>query len=235
MDREQGALSFQQTATEFVQLLFPYQDLLSRSSSTVTPWAIAVILVYCLGSAVYLYFRLSRLGKRLGEYSTEFSAERIQQDRLLQEFWWKYEQSFLAKDGEPSKTELDAAEVFNERDLLSRHANTRYWAAVPGTLLALGIFGTFLGLTLGVTGFDTGSPEAIQSSIRTLLGGMGTAFLTSLWGMACSIAFNVFEKDLFHPLLPHQIPQGAETQATIPDDAYAIHWFEHSWGRKDVS
>lgn len=71
-------------------------------------------------------------------------------------------------------------------------------ASVQGIFLALGIFGTFLGLTLGLKDFDTSGQAAIQSSIQTLLAGMGTAFLTSLWGMVCSIGFNVIEKSLLN-------------------------------------
>lgn len=62
---------------------------------------------------------------------------------------------------------------------------------IPNILTALGILGTFLGLSLAVKSFDSSSSEAIRSSIRTLLSGMGTAFWTSVGGMSSSMIFLV--------------------------------------------
>lgn len=63
--------------------------------------------------------------------------------------------------------------------------------AASGTLVGLGLLGTFLGLTLGITGFDNSSSEKINESIKLLLSGMGTAFLTSLIGMLLSLVYTV--------------------------------------------
>lgn len=63
--------------------------------------------------------------------------------------------------------------------------------AASGTLVGLGLLGTFLGLTLGITGFDNSSSEKINESIKLLLSGMGTAFLTSLIGMFLSLVYTV--------------------------------------------
>ena len=186
-----------EAAIEAVKFCFPYQDLLSISRSAVTPWFVLGIVAYFSASVLYLFRQLRSLGDRLDEHSEDVSIERIGQDHLLRELWWLYEQSFLTRKGERQKTELDAADLFDEYSVLSRQVNVRYWTAVPGILLALGIFGTFLGLTLGIAGFDTSNPGTIQASIQTLLAGMGTAFLTSLWGMACSVGFNIIEKGLF--------------------------------------
>lgn len=69
-----------------------------------------------------------------------------------------------------------------------------------GTLVGLGLLGTFLGLTLGIKGFDSSNTERINESIQGLLAGMGTAFLTSLLGMTFSILFTVADKALRHRL-----------------------------------
>lgn len=65
-----------------------------------------------------------------------------------------------------------------------------------GTLVGLGLLGTFLGLTLGVKGIDLSTSENIQDGIQNLLGGMGTAFLTSLAGMGCSLVYTSIDKKL---------------------------------------
>ncbi|SEI64144.1 hypothetical protein SAMN05421831_10655 [Allopseudospirillum japonicum] len=59
---------------------------------------------------------------------------------------------------------------------------------VPTLLTTLGILGTFFGIVIGLLGFDVTN---IDGSIEALLGGMKTAFLTSLVGMLLSVAYKV--------------------------------------------
>ena len=63
-----------------------------------------------------------------------------------------------------------------------------------GTLVGLGLLGTFLGLTLGIKDFDSSSTQNIQKSIQLLLSGMGTAFITSLVGMLLSMIYSFCDK-----------------------------------------
>ncbi len=49
-----------------------------------------------------------------------------------------------------------------------------------------GVLGTFVGITWGLLNFDS-SPEAMQNSVTNLLGGMTTAFFTSIIGMGMSL------------------------------------------------
>jgi len=184
-----------------MSFLFPYQDFLTFSRVAVTPWFITAIMLYFLLSSLYLYRRLRRLNRTLDEHTKRFSVERVRSDLLLRTFWWEYQQSFLGDEGsDRHKTDLDARAVFDEHAVIAKHVNLRYWAAVPGILLGLGIFGSFMGLTLGIKGVDTSTSAALQSGIQTLLAGMQTSFLTSLWGMFSSIAFTIMEKTLFNGL-----------------------------------
>ena len=54
----------------------------------------------------------------------------------------------------------------------------------PNAVVSLGIFGTFLGIYLGLMNFDT---TDINRSIPDLLEGLKTAFITSLFGMFFSL------------------------------------------------
>ncbi|MBE8717209.1 hypothetical protein [Cellvibrio polysaccharolyticus] len=56
----------------------------------------------------------------------------------------------------------------------------------PTLLTSIGILGTFAGIIVGLLGFD---PNNIDGSISMLLGGLKTAFITSLVGMTLSIIF----------------------------------------------
>lgn len=101
---------------------------------------------------------------------------------------------FPDKDGN-MKTDEEAESYFNLYSILSEiRINQRLMNAGSGLLVGLGLLGTFIGLTIGVMDFDSTSTEAIQNSINELLNGMGTAFATSLVGMACSLLFIIFDR-----------------------------------------
>lgn len=62
----------------------------------------------------------------------------------------------------------------------------RFTASTTNILTSLGILGTFAGIVVGLMEFN---PTNIDGSIESLLAGLKTAFLTSLVGMAASIAY----------------------------------------------
>lgn len=72
----------------------------------------------------------------------------------------------------------------NDRDF---YLKRRTVEQTPSILSTLGVFGTFLGITIGLLNFD---PSDLTNSIPLLLGGLKTAFLTSLAGMGCSLLFS---------------------------------------------
>ena len=94
------------------------------------------------------------------------------------------------------KTNTPASEFFSQLNVCQCVSlNVRLLDTASGSLVGLGLLGTFLGLTWGIQGFDSSTTENIQTSIQSLLGGMGTAFFTSLVGMFLSLFFtSVFEK-----------------------------------------
>ena len=102
------------------------------------------------------------------------------------------------KNGE-KKTLYHAEEFFNNSELSRAWGvNLRHINSAPGVLSGLGVLGTFIGLTFSVATFDSTDSTAIMSSIKTLLGGMGTAFITSLIGMALSAFYIIFQKRLYN-------------------------------------
>lgn len=92
-------------------------------------------------------------------------------------------------------TNTPAIEIFSEFSTCSAYKiNLRQLDTFAGTLVGLGLLGTFLGLTIGIDGFDSTSTQNIQKSIKTLLDGMGTAFNTSLIGMFLSMIYSFIDK-----------------------------------------
>lgn len=58
----------------------------------------------------------------------------------------------------------------------------------PNLLTSLGMLGTFVGIVIGLLHFD---PDNIDDSISLLLGGLQTAFMTSLFGMTMTMVYKV--------------------------------------------
>ena len=67
-----------------------------------------------------------------------------------------------------------------------RAKQAHFVAYTPALLTTLGIFGTFAGIVIGLMLFDEND---IDKSITGLLGGLKTAFVTSLFGILASILF----------------------------------------------
>lgn len=63
----------------------------------------------------------------------------------------------------------------------------------PALLTSIGVLGTFLGISLSLSGLDLEDADSatLMASAFNLLGGMKTAFYTSLAGMAASVVFMI--------------------------------------------
>ncbi len=69
---------------------------------------------------------------------------------------------------------------------------------VPGLLTGLGILGTFIGLSIGLEHFNTGTTAQMTESIEPLMNGIKVAFHTSIFGMVFSLTFNaIYKKKLY--------------------------------------
>lgn len=97
--------------------------------------------------------------------------------------WEAYEKTFLPN---LVKTKRHAIDFFNFASLRGAMGVFDY---LPSSFIGVGVLGTFIGLTIGISGFDTTSVAAIQGSITTLLSGINTAFYTSIVGMSASLLF----------------------------------------------
>ena len=60
--------------------------------------------------------------------------------------------------------------------------------ALPGVFTAVGLLGTFVGIAMGLADIEpTAATEDLMDGIRTLMGGMSTAFVTSIVGITWSV------------------------------------------------
>lgn len=91
-------------------------------------------------------------------------------------------------------------EVINEDSLALRSWQTVVHQ-IPGSLTALGLLGTFIGLVTGISQIGFSSVDAALSSIEVLLSGIRTAFFTSIVGVIFSLLFNLLSKLVWNMML----------------------------------
>ena len=119
---------------------------------------------------------------------------------------------------EGNKSNMPSSVYFSDDNVSRAHKlNLRMLDTAAGTLVGLGLLGTFLGLTIGIAGFDSSNSSNIQGSIQNLLGGMGTAFSTSLVGMLCSLIYTAFDKTI-----RNKVQRNIHTLTENLDDNYYI-------------
>lgn len=71
------------------------------------------------------------------------------------------------------------------------NVNRLIYESIPSMFTTIGIFGTFLGILVGLFSFDV---KNIDGSITNLLNGLKTAFITSLLGLIFSFVFSKITK-----------------------------------------
>ena len=79
-------------------------------------------------------------------------------------------------------------------ELIDSIMHRELMSQVAGVMTGLGILGTFIGLSLGLQNFNTGSTAEITNSIVPLMDGIKVAFHTSIYGMVFSLVFNFVYK-----------------------------------------
>jgi biopolymer transport protein ExbB/TolQ len=79
---------------------------------------------------------------------------------------------------------------------LTEKLSLNFCNILPGIMTAVGILGTFVGLTIGLSGFDLSDTDTISTSIQTFVSGINVAFFTSIYGIVLSIFLNSFYNNL---------------------------------------
>lgn len=80
------------------------------------------------------------------------------------------------------------------QDYTSNLRNTNFSSIASGIFPTLGILGTFISIAFSMPDFNSGNSADLEKEISTLLGGVGTAFYVSIYGIFLSIWWTFFEK-----------------------------------------
>lgn len=166
---------------DFFRRLLPFFRVEDFAQNQLTAfWILAIILIFFYAGG-YLWFHGIKIKKSL-------EISELSTNPKLKKIWSAYQDTF-SDYGSFTKTSEFAESYFHEQNVLYASLDYRSINNVSNILVGLGILGTFAGLTYGISDSSFETTEEIKSSIDNLLTGMGTAFITSIWGMGLSLVY----------------------------------------------
>lgn len=116
---------------------------------------------------------------------------------LLNRQFAKYQKHVSAHtDKKGNLTQACPIEDYMNEELLNRVGRTYFNSSISGAMTGLGILGTFLGLSLGLSSFSGNDIFTISENVAPLLDGMKVAFHTSVYGIFFSLVFSFVYRSL---------------------------------------
>jgi hypothetical protein len=201
---------------ELIDHLLPQFYLISESGFQIMELGVLLwilmflILIVSLGSvAVHRARCWSRVNKikRLvdGQNREQLSENRINvrekawslDRKVIGPLWQEFDESLVYSDDKKKLSNtLDAEHFFNRNTLAYGLTSSRLLSAAPSFLTAIGVLGTFIGLTLGLRDLQVNADEidTLKSGVSAMINGAAVAFMTSVWGVGFSLFLNMCEK-----------------------------------------
>ena len=201
-------------------LISPFEAALHPSPEpliVLTAVWIGFIIIFAFSTAIHFKIRkanpcrneIKRVINVLRQFESETIADKyedmnndLKDDRFIGHRWREFSETlFKVRDLQGKDVmynAVDPAKFFNMENIVSPHINLRFYATLPGILTGLGILGTFVGLSIGLSKitFFTGTVDIgnISKGIQELLSSAQLAFSTSIWGIGLSILFLIVER-----------------------------------------
>ena len=112
--------------------------------------------------------------------------------RRLKNSWLRFLQNAeqLDRRGLPTNVE----DYINDDTVTHGPGNAGLAELIPNLLTSLGILGTFMGLSRGLSSLNFADSSQLIQGIPDLLSGMRFAFGTSVAGISCSLVFNMLNR-----------------------------------------
>ena len=112
--------------------------------------------------------------------------------KRLRGTWLRFLQNAeqLDRRGLPTNVE----DYINDDTVTHGPGNAGLAELIPNLLTSLGILGTFMGLSRGLSSLNFADSAQLVQGIPDLLGGMRFAFGTSVAGISCSLIFNMLNR-----------------------------------------
>lgn len=121
-------------------------------------------------------------------------------------------------------------EFFNERSLIAPRANLRLYGAMPGYLISLGLFFTFIGLVAAIAIAARGlggatTVEQTQAALVQLLDVASLKFISSVAGISLSIILSFTQKALLNKASKriHEFCDAVEARTQLVTTEQLLH------------
>lgn len=236
---------------ELLQHLWPeFSALATGESLAISVWFWLAMVVIFSVTVVILVINRARFGSRIGALNglvKDFDKDNIALSRReirqkaieLKDFdarllWMEFDDSLVVSgDQKQLFSTLGASYFFNGKTLARGLTGSRLLAAVPSFLVALGVLGTFVGLTVGLSGLvgTSDEVEALKGGINELISGASVAFMTSVWGVLFSLVLNFIEK-IFEARVLNQVSKVQQRidalYQQLPAEQSLLYIAEHS-------
>ena len=151
-----------------------------------------------------IQFAIEQLQKySVQDYSMRFEDinRLLLQNATIKDIWRDFSQNLTKSKSSEGRDELFApveAGEFFRYSLVIKDINNSFWQNFGSIYTGIGIFGTFLGLMIGLRGVDLSSSDVavLKEGIGSLLSGISTAFGTSLLGILFALIYGAFNKNV---------------------------------------
>lgn len=90
-------------------------------------------------------------------------------------------------------------EMFYNNQTVLTEIPLQTFKAMPGIFTGLGLLGTFVGITQGISGIEFGNIDAMKNGIEVLLSGTKNAFMTSVFGLLFALVYNIADNRIYRP------------------------------------
>lgn len=171
-------------------------------------------IIAVIASVKYYFFKMMAKKKEIestqkelsqfkqGEYVAKFEdINRIMSaNKTIADVWQDFRKTLTKqKSADNDMDELfspvEAGEIIRYSSVV-KDIDINFWQNFGSIFTGLGILGTFAGLTIGLNNVDLSSSDVsvLKEGIGNLLGGISTAFYTSLFGIGAAIIYGVFFK-----------------------------------------
>ena len=137
-----------------------------------------------------------------GDYTLQFEEinRQLTDNITIKDVWNDFSQTLTryrvpGEDSDYLYSPVGATEFFRVSAIMKDISNN-YWQSFGSIFTGVGILGTFLGLTLGLSGVDLSSSDVsvLKDGIGSLLSGISTAFYTSLFGIFLALVYGYLYK-----------------------------------------
>lgn len=136
--------------------------------------------------------------------------------------WTEFDRSLVTVDSgakKSLKSSIPSSEYFNTETIAGELLHNRILNLGPGFFTAVGVLGTFFGLTVGLQGLEMGdsaSTDQLRDGIHALIGGAATAFYTSLAGISVSLVANAIKGTMERSMIRKVINLQSEIDGKFP-------------------